>query len=285
MNVDGLDERAAETALVERAVAGDRTAIADVVRLLQDPLYRLALRITGNPPDAEDAVQEILLRAVGNLASWRGEAKLTTWAYRIGVNYLLNQRRRSPQETAQLDLDGFAANLLEGLAEQEYRGPEATVLTREVRLVCSQAMLQCLARDERVAFVLAEVFELSSAEAAWILGIGAPAYRKRLERARTRLGNFLNATCGVANPAAPCRCARRVRTAVDQGRVRPGAPGLGGHPVAPGGRSAADAEKQMVGLHDAASILRAHPDYALPPARLDAIAKLLDSGRFPLLDR
>jgi hypothetical protein len=67
--------------------------------------------------------------------------------------------------------------------------------------------------------------------------------------------------------------------------VRPGARGLGGHPVAPGGRSAADAEKQMIGLHDAASILRAHPDYALPPARLDAIAKLLDSGRFPLLDR
>lgn len=131
MSVDGPDERAAETALVDRAVAGDRTAIADVVRLLQDPLYRLALRMTGNPLDAEDAVQEILLRAVGNLASWRGEAKLTTWAYRIGVNYLLNQRRRSPQESAQLDLDGFAANLLEGLAEQEYRGPEATMLTRE----------------------------------------------------------------------------------------------------------------------------------------------------------
>ncbi|NKY89636.1 RNA polymerase sigma factor [Nocardia veterana] len=285
MTADPTDDRAAETALVERAVAGDRTAVTEVVRSLQDPLYRLALRMVGTPADAEDAVQEILLRVVGNLASWRGEAKLTTWAYRIGVNYLLNLRRRSPQEAARLDFDGFGADLLDGLAEQDYRGPEATVLTREVRLVCSQAMLQCLARDERVAFVLADVFELTSSEAAWVLGIEAATYRKRLERARTRLGNFLNATCGVANPAAPCRCARRVRPALDRGRVAVARPGLAAHPVSPGGRTAEQAEAQMIGLHDAASVLRAHPDYALPPARLDAIAKLLESGRFSLLDR
>ncbi|WP_245713491.1 RNA polymerase sigma factor [Nocardia vaccinii] len=274
-----------EADLVARAVAGDRAAVTEVIRLLQDPLYRLALRMTGRPADAEDATQEILLRVVGNLGTWRAEARLLTWSYRIGVNYLTNLRRRSPQERVQLSLDEFATGLRDGLAEQDYRGPEAAVLTREVRLSCSQGMLQCLSRDERVAFVLHDVFELGSAEAAWILGTSPAAFRKRAERARKRLGAFLNSTCGVVNPKAPCRCARRVGKAVELGRVDPRRPALAAHPVTPGGRTAAAAEQQMVHLHDAAAVFRAHPDYAAPEARRDAVAALLDSGRFPMLDR
>ncbi|WP_245718141.1 RNA polymerase sigma factor [Nocardia miyunensis] len=274
-----------EADLVARAVAGDAAAVTEVVRLLQDPLYRLALRMTGRPPDAEDATQEILLRVLGSLSTWRGEARLLTWAYRIGVNHLLNLRRRSPQERVQLSLDEFATDLRDGLAEQDHRGPEATLLTREVRLTCSQAMLQCLSRDERVAFVLSDVFELGSSEAAWILDTTPAAYRKRLQRAKKRLGDFLNSTCGLTNPKAPCRCARRVDKAVEIGRIDPRRPVLAAHPVTPGGRTAAAAEQQMVRLHDVAAVFRAHPDYAAPSARRDAVAALLDSDRFPMLNR
>ncbi|MFC9435510.1 RNA polymerase sigma factor [Nocardia sp. NPDC057030] len=277
-------ERGAERVLVGRAVAGDREAIADVVRLLQDPLYRLALRMVWRPAEAEDATQEILLRVLGNLASWRAEAKLLTWAYRIGVNYLLNLKRQTPQEAAELSLDAYRDGLADGLAEDDYRGPEAALLTAEVRLNCSQAMLQCLTRDERVAFVLGDVFELTSTDAAWILGITPAAYRKRLERAKKRLGDFLTATCGLANPEAFCRCARRVEQAVALGRVDARKPGFARHQVTSGGRTAEQAEQQMIRLHDAAAVLRAHPDYAAPQAKMDAIAGLLHSGRFPLLD-
>ncbi len=272
---DGLGEQG-EVELVGRAVAGDGVAVTEVVRLLQDSVYRLALRMTGRPADAEDAAQEILLRVVGSLGTWRAEARLSTWAYRIGVNYLLNLRRRSPQEAAQLSLDDFEAGLRDGLAEAEYRGPEAELLTQEVRLTCSQAMLQCLTREERVAFVLGDVFELSSADAAWILDITPAAYRKRLERAKSRLGDFLNSTCGVANPKAWCRCARRVDRAVELGRVDPRRPLLSTHPTVA-------TERQMVRLHDAAAVLRAHPNYALPAARRAAVAELLRSKRFPIL--
>ncbi|MFF0608897.1 RNA polymerase sigma factor [Nocardia tengchongensis] len=275
-----IDERD----LVARAVGGDRAAVADVVRLLQDPIYRLALRMVWRPADAEDATQEILLRTVGNLASWRGEAKLTTWAYRIGVNYLLNLKRRTPQEAQQLSLDQFGEGLRDGLAEEDYRGPEATLLTHEVRLNCSQAMLQCLGRDERVAYVLSDVFEVSSEEAAWIVGATPAAYRKRVERAKKRLGNFLQSTCGLANPEAFCRCSRRVEKAVELGRVDPRRPAFAAHPITPGGRGVAEAERQMIRLHDAAAVLGAHPDYAAPQAKMEAIAGLLRSGRFPLLE-
>ncbi|MGW4120965.1 RNA polymerase sigma factor [Nocardia sp. NPDC004711] len=275
-----IDERA----LVARAVEGDRAAVSDVVRLLQDPIYRLALRMVWRPADAEDATQEILLRVVGNLATWRGEARLTTWAYRIGVNYLLNLKRQTPQEAQQLSLDQFGEGLKDGLAEEDYRGPESALLTHEVRLNCSQAMLQCLGRDERVAYVLSDVFEVSSEEAAWIVGATPAAYRKRVERAKKRLGNFLQSTCGLANPQAFCRCSRRVEKALELGRVDPRRPAFAAHPITPGGRSVEEAERQMVRLHDAAAVLGAHPDYAAPQAKLEAIAGLLRSGRFPLLE-
>jgi RNA polymerase sigma factor (sigma-70 family) len=273
-----------EAALVARAVDGDKAALEEVIRLLSDPLYRLALRMVWRPADAEDATQEILIRVLTRLASWRGEARLLTWAYRIGVNYLLNLRRKTPQEAQQFSLDEFRASLADGLADADYRGPEAAVLAEEVRLSCTQAMLQCLERGERIAFVLSDIFELSSAEAAWIIEITPAAYRKRLERARHRIGAFMNSTCGVVNPAAFCRCARRVPKAVASGRIDPSRPAFTDHPVTPSGRGVAEAAAQLHRLHDAAAVMRAHPDYAAPQAKIDAIAAMLHSGRFPLLE-
>ncbi|MBP2322599.1 RNA polymerase sigma factor (sigma-70 family) [Kibdelosporangium banguiense] len=271
-----------EQALVARAVDGDKAALAEVVHQLQDPIYRLALRMVWRPADAEDATQEILIRVITRLATWRAEARLLTWAYRIGVNYLLNLRRQTPQEQAGLSLDDFREDLAAGLATADYTGPEATLLANEVRLTCSQAMLQCLERGERVAFVLTEVFELSSTDAAWILDITPAAFRKRLERARLRIRNFMGSTCGLVNPEAFCRCSRRVRKAVAIGRIDPKQPVFATHPVK--GRGVKEAAAQMHKLHDAAAVLRAHPDYAAPQAKTDAVLALLQSGRFPLLE-
>ncbi|HEX4256609.1 MAG TPA: sigma factor, partial [Streptosporangiaceae bacterium] len=80
---DGTPAAGREQALVARAIGGDAAALEEIVHRVQDPVYRLALRMAGRPADAEDAAQEILIRIVTRLASWRGEASLTTWAYRI----------------------------------------------------------------------------------------------------------------------------------------------------------------------------------------------------------
>jgi RNA polymerase sigma factor (sigma-70 family) len=279
-----VSTEAGEADLVARAVNGDKAALEKVIRLLQDPLYRLALRMVWRPADADDATQEILIRVVTRLASWRAEAKLLTWAYRIAVNYLLNLRRQTPQEAQQVSLDEFRDGLADGLAAADYAGPEATLLAEEVRLSCTQAMLQCLERGERIAFVLSDIFELSSTDAAWILETTPAAYRKRLERARHRIRAFMESTCGLVNPQAFCRCARRVPKAVAVGRVDPRRPVFTAHPVSPSGRGVAEAAAQLHRLHDAAAVLRAHPDYAAPQSKVAAIATLLQSGRFPLLE-
>jgi RNA polymerase sigma factor (sigma-70 family) len=268
--------------VVARAVDGDQDALREIVHELRDPLYRLALRMVWRTADAEDATQEILIQVITRLASFRGEAKLLTWAYRIGVNYLLNLRRKTPQEARELSLDEFGADLANGLADADYAGPDAELLAHEVRLNCTQAVLQCLERSERIAFVLGDIFELTSTEAAWVLDVSAAAYRKRLERARERLRAFMGSTCGIVTPNGFCRCARRVEKAVSVGRVDAARPVLAGHAV--NGRGVREAAAQLHRLHDAASVLRAHPDYAAPRDRTDAILTLLRSGSFPLLE-
>ena len=268
-----------EAALVARATEGDRAALEEIVRTVQDPVYRLALRMTGLIPDAEDATQEILIRVVTRLASWRGEASLVTWAYRIAANYLVDLRRRSALERRHLTFAAYREELADGLGP-EPDGPDTALLADEVHLRCTQAMLQCLDREDRVAYVLSEVFALPGDEAAWILGISPVAYRKRLERTRRRLGAFMQDNCGLVNPANPCRCARRIQAATEAGRLRTGAPMLVTHPTS---QEVRGARTQMHELHDAAAVLRSHPDYVLPRARSEAVLAVLRSGRFPVI--
>ncbi len=212
--------------LVAQAVAGDRDALAAVLRRVQDPVYRLALRMTGRPVDAEDATQEILIQVMTRMSSFRGEAALVTWAYRIAVNHLLNLRR---QRRELLTLDGYRQDLLNGLSR--YDGPDSELLAEEVRLQCTQALLQCLDRPGRAAYVLGEVLGLSGQEAAWVLGISAAAYRKRLERARGQVREALRGRCGLLDATAPCHCGKRVTYGIDKGWLQPKTPPLATHPT------------------------------------------------------
>ena len=132
--------------------------------------------------------------------------------------------------------------------------------------------------------MLGGIFDLPSAEAAWILDVTPAAYRKRLERARQRIRSFMNSTCGLVNPGAFCRCARRTEKAIELGRVDPRRLALAGHPVSRPGRDVTEAATQIGRLHDAAAVLRAHPDYAVPRDKAGAILALLRSGQFPLLE-
>lgn len=270
---------AEDAELVARTTGGDAAALEQVVRTVQDPVYRLALRMTGVIADAEDATQEILIRVVTRLASWRGEASLVTWAYRIAVNYIVDLRKRSALERRGLTFAAYREELADGLGPA-YDGPDAELLAEEVRLRCMQAMVQCLDRADRVAFVLGEVFQLPSDEAAWVIGATPAAYRKRLERARRRIRAFLRSNCGLVDPANPCRCSRRVGTAIAAGRLGSGRPMLATHPTS---GAVKGARTQMHELHDVAAVLRSHPDHALPRARSEAVLAVLRSGRYPAI--
>jgi RNA polymerase sigma factor (sigma-70 family) len=82
-----------EGEIITQALHGDATAIERLLMNLQPRIYRLAVRMLWHPEDARDATQEILIRIVSNLSSFRGESAFSTWSYRIAANYLMTARK------------------------------------------------------------------------------------------------------------------------------------------------------------------------------------------------
>jgi len=208
---------------IERAQAGDRKALEMVVRGVQDRVYRLAARMLANPVAAEDATQEILIRIVTKLSTYRAESSFETWSYRVATNYLLTAKKVIAKDIG-LSFQMFSDDLLNGLADENHAAPEDHVLLNELRLKCTMAMLLCLDREHRAAYVLGDVLELEHTEASHILDIAPATYRKRLSRARKSVEEFTAATCGLANRAAPCSCPKRLPAAISAGRIHPEKP-------------------------------------------------------------
>jgi RNA polymerase sigma factor (sigma-70 family) len=197
--------------LARRASEGDREALSALIRELQHPMYRLALRFLGHPDDAEDATQEILIRIVTRLGTFEGRSKFTTWAYTVAVRSLLRTRRRLVESSVQ-GAEQFAAFLDAGmgdidptLEEVEYR-----LLCEEVRISCTYGMLLCLSRPQRAAYLLADVLGLTDAVGAEILDCTREAFRQRVSRARRTLRQVIDDRCGLIDPANPCRCGRQI---------------------------------------------------------------------------
>jgi RNA polymerase sigma factor (sigma-70 family) len=266
--------------LVDRARGGERCALEGVLDAIRDDVYNLSIRMLRHPQDAEDATQEILVRVMTSLGSFRGEAAFSTWVYRIAANHLLTRRRRSC-ELEQLSFDGFAEDLATGLDEHyQAAGVDEALLEEEVKLSCTSAMLLCLDREHRLAYLLGEVFELHSEQAAFVLDVTPAAYRQRLARARARIRGFMEGNCGLVNPANPCRCSRRIGQAVKLGRLDPQRLLFAGHPRRLQVRQGV---AEMARLNAAAAIYRSHPDYAAPERVVTEIGRILDGDAIPTL--
>jgi RNA polymerase sigma factor (sigma-70 family) len=141
--------------LARLAIDGDRGALDLVVRELQRDIYGLALRMLWNKEDAEDATQEILVRVVTRLSQFDFRSRLRTWAYRVGVNYLLDVKKSATERL--LSFERFADNLTETVALEGVSDTEQSLLIEEVKIGCTLAMLQCLDRSHRLAYVLGEI--------------------------------------------------------------------------------------------------------------------------------
>ncbi len=208
-------------ALARLALDGDRDAVEQLVRGLQADVYGLALRMLWHRENAEDAAQEILVRVVTRLAQFDFRSRLRTWVFRVGTNYLLDVKK-SAVERLHLTFERFGDELADGLSDEGPAESERSALTEEVKIGCTLGMLQCLDRPHRLAYILGEVLELPSDEAAEALDVAPAAFRKRLERARARVEEFARAHCGLLSDRAACRCHRRVPAAIQLGRVHPG---------------------------------------------------------------
>ena len=268
-----------DNSLVRRAVEGDKQALEDVILSVQGQVYNLALRMLRLPQDAEDATQEILIKVVTHLSEFRGDSAFTTWVYRVASNHLLNTRRRTAELTNP-SFDAMSEQLEASLTIYE-ANPSAVVeekmLVEEVKRSCTLGMLMCLDRDQRLALILGELFEVSSEEGAAIMDISPAAYRKRLSRARAAMVAFVSNRCGLVNPASPCRCHKHVRNKIAVGRLDPQ------HLLyADRTDEASEQEALLVRqeelstLRRTAALLRSHPVYQSSEQTVTAILQILE---------
>ena len=207
--------------LAGKAADGDGEALSELVRRLQNPMYRLALRFLGHPQDAQDATQEILIRIVTHLGSFEGRSRFTTWAYTVATRSLLRTKKRFVESSVQ-GVERFASFLDAGLGEIDTTMEEAEyrLLCEEVRISCTYGMLLCIPRPQRAAYLLADVVGLTDVEGAEILGCSRDAFRQRVSRARRTLRYVIENRCGLVDPANPCRCGRQITSSEQAGILR-----------------------------------------------------------------
>ncbi|MBN9692792.1 MAG: RNA polymerase sigma factor [Verrucomicrobia bacterium] len=213
-----------DASLVTQALGGELDALDALVRRHQSWIFNLALRMIWRRDLAEDATQEILLKAVTKLSTFQGQCAFRTWLYRVAVNHLL-QVRKSEMEAQKMTFADLGRSL-DGVADAELPDERSlpvptTVLVEEARLGCITAMLMCLDRRQRLAFILGEVFGETSEVGAEVLGESPANFRQLLSRARRDLYQFMNDKCGLVNTANPCRCARKAQGFMRHGWLDP----------------------------------------------------------------
>jgi len=222
--VDAPDAESEDLALVRRAQDGNREALEHLITRHQAWIYNIALRMVYLPEDAEDATQEILIKVITKLSTFEGRSRFTTWLYRLVVNHILNLKR-GRAEAAGWTFSRYGQSL-DATPDMELPDPNAVpadlkLLVDEARIGCTTGMLLCLDREQRLVYVLAEIFGVTDAIGAELLEISRPNFRQKLSRARRDLHSFLQNQCGLVNTANPCRCARKTQGFAKAGYLDP----------------------------------------------------------------
>lgn len=175
--------------LLAAHVDGDPHAFEKLVFRHRDRLWAVALRTTGDPDEAADALQDALLSAFRRSHQFRGEAAVTTWLHRIVVNAALDRlRRRKTRATVPLPTDDDGGDRLHDRSN--------AVDQLELRIEIGRALAQ-LPEDQRAAVLLVDVEGRSVEEAASLLGCPVGTVKSRCSRGRRRLAKLLGE---VRNP-------------------------------------------------------------------------------------
>ena len=208
--------------LIQKATAGDKPSLETVLLSVQDLIFNLSLRMLGTFPDAEDASQDIILKVMTHLSSFKGESSFSTWVFRIAVNHLKDYKKhmfaRFPLSFEFYGDDIKYANT-EDVPDMT-QNVEKAILAEELKLSCTNVMLQCLDTESRCIFILGTMFQVDSRIAGDILGITPEAYRQRLSRVRKKMADFLTEYCGEYGKGK-CHCADRVNYAIRSRRIHP----------------------------------------------------------------
>src|SRR5229473_2200815 len=218
------DADTSDVALVDQAKSGDRGALEKLVLRHQAWIYNIAIRMAFHPQDAEEVTQEVLVKVITKLSTFKGESKFRTWLCRIAANHVLNMNRRGVEaQRMTFAVYGAAIDRTPDLDLPDPKSVpvELPLLVEEAKIGCTTGMLLCLDRKQRLIFTLGEILGASDTVGGEVLEMTADNFRQCLARARRDLYSFMNNQCGLVNKNNPCRCPKKTRGFIEDGHVDP----------------------------------------------------------------
>lgn len=191
-----------DTALIARCQKADLAAFNEIVARYKNKIYNYLLRMTGSPDDAEDLTQEVFVRMYTNIASFRKEASLSTWLFRIAGNLAVDAYRRGKKERSLAlssldapapcssgDEDGYGANASQDVPDWSHE--PIRLLGRKELGGQIQAALEKLPPKLRSAVVLHDVEGLPYEEIAAVENVPLGTIKSRIFNGRAALRQYL----------------------------------------------------------------------------------------------
>ena len=207
--------------LFNKSLQGDKKSLNQLITLHEPFIYNVAWKYTNNQEEAKDLTQEVLIKVITNLSSFKGKSSFRTWVYRIVVNQFMLTKRR-PMESRWESFDDFA-NELNALPNPELSAEEEIAQefrTKTARTRCMSGMLMCLTREQRLMYILGDVFSIDHNVGAEIFNLSKENYRVKLSRTRKEFHAFMNEQCGLVHKDNPCRCSKKAKAMEAAGKLK-----------------------------------------------------------------
>lgn len=214
-NNEALDKE-----LIKRTLEGDKRALNELIEKHQPFIYNIAWKMVGNHTNASDLSQEALIKIISNLAKFNFRSSFQTWAYRIVRNHVLNDKKKSANAIAYNFQDlGEALDSIPNIEITDEEKLSKAAEIKEIRLTCLSGMLLCLTKEQRMIYIIGEMFRANHTIGSEIMEMSKANFRMKLSKARKDLINFMQKKCSLVDKSNPCRCHKKVTVSIETGII------------------------------------------------------------------
>jgi len=209
--------------LIKATLSGDNVALNRLINKHYSFTFNVCLKMLYSHQDAEDVNQEIWIKTITRLKNFHFKSAFTTWLYRIAVNHILDLKKKSIEIEITKGFDGYSENLA-SIQNQELNSEEKVILkdtVEEAKISCMSGMLMCLDREQRLIYIMGDIFKIDHKTGSKLFNVSIDNYRQKLSRARKDLLNFMNNNCSLVNKNNPCTCSKKTKGFIELGFVNP----------------------------------------------------------------
>ena len=210
-----------EAQLVEKARQGDSLAFGSLLEPWRKPLFGYIYRMVTLRQDAEDLLQDVLVRVLEGIRTYRGEARFKSWLFGIATHVCLDHLRAKKRWRVEAQLIGEKEALADPQKVEELTAlmqqPGFSFEIREHIAFCFSCIARTLPPEEQAALMLKEVLGFTGEETAGILGVSEPVYRHRLSAGRAKMIEDYHGLCALINKTGMCYQCSALQQAAGEG--------------------------------------------------------------------